>query len=177
MDARQVFEILVREHADMLWAYLRAGVRDANAVDDLFQETLLTAWRRLADFDRLRPFGPWLRGIAGRLVLAHYRQQARQAEAISPAALEWLESRFAQLQRLDGDTFAEKLAALRACVDALPASFHAPVHLKYFEALGLEETGRTLGLALETVKKRLFRARAKLADCLERKLLALRSSA
>lgn len=177
MDAHQVFEILVREHADMLWAWLRAGVRDSAAVDDLFQETLLTAWRRLDDFDRTRPFGPWLRGIAARLLMAHYRERAKSAETLSPAAIDWLESRFEQLQRLEGDSFAEKLAALRACVEALPADYQAPVQLRYFEALGLEETGRRLGLAMEAVKKRLFRARARLAECLERKLLAARSPA
>ena len=30
---------------------------------DLFQETMVVAWRRLDDFDHTRPFGPWLRGL------------------------------------------------------------------------------------------------------------------
>ena len=61
-DAADVFAILVREHADRLLAYLRATV-PASSVDDLFQETVLVAWRRLPDYDRARPFGAWLRGI------------------------------------------------------------------------------------------------------------------
>ncbi len=49
VQAETVFEILVRENADMLVTYLRAMVWNAAAVDDLFQETMLVAWRRLGD--------------------------------------------------------------------------------------------------------------------------------
>ena len=66
-DARKLFETLVREHADMLTVYLRSALGDTSDVDDLFQETMVVAWRRLDDFDQTRPFGPWLRGIARNL--------------------------------------------------------------------------------------------------------------
>ena len=52
IDAHAVFEILVRENAAMLTTYLRAAVRDAADVDDLFQEAMIVAWRRLGEFDR-----------------------------------------------------------------------------------------------------------------------------
>ena len=42
----------------------RAGLDDPSAVDDLFQETMLIAWQKITAYDRLRPFGAWLRGIA-----------------------------------------------------------------------------------------------------------------
>ena len=62
-SGRQVFEILARENADMLVAYLRSLVRSADAVDDLFQEVMLTAWKRLDDYDACQktssdPWGP-----------------------------------------------------------------------------------------------------------------------
>src|SRR4030095_1216705 len=81
-SARQVFEILVHEHADMLTAFLRSLVLDSSAIHDLFQETMLVAWRRLADYDRARPFGPWLRGIAGVLVMEHRRKRASAARTV-----------------------------------------------------------------------------------------------
>ena len=36
-EAKDVFEILMREHADMLLAFLRASVRDPHTVEDIFQ--------------------------------------------------------------------------------------------------------------------------------------------
>jgi len=47
----------------MLTVFLRSRVNDEAAVDDLFQETMLVAWKRLDDCDLSRPFGPWLRGL------------------------------------------------------------------------------------------------------------------
>ena len=79
MDAKSLFEILIRENTDMLVAYIRAGVRDEHAVDDLYQETVLTAWKRLDDYERDKPIGPWLRGIAGNLMLAFYRKTSQTA--------------------------------------------------------------------------------------------------
>lgn len=42
----------------MVLAMLRSMVYDKNAVDDLFQETMITAWRTLDRYDEERPFGP-----------------------------------------------------------------------------------------------------------------------
>lgn len=75
---RKAFEILVRENARMLTTYLRSLVHDEAAVDDLFQETMVVAWRRLDECDLSRPFSPWLRGIASRFVMAHYRKRKQQ---------------------------------------------------------------------------------------------------
>ena len=61
---KQVFEVLMRENADMLLAFLRASVRDKHAAEDIFQETMIVAWRRMDSFDRERSFAKWLRGIA-----------------------------------------------------------------------------------------------------------------
>jgi RNA polymerase sigma-70 factor (ECF subfamily) len=170
MDPKLVFEILMKENADMLLAFLRSAVGDPHAVDDLFQETMLTAWRRLPDFDRSRPFAPWLRGIAGNLVLAHYREQAHRAIPLDQAALDWLEVRFAKLHELQGDGFADKLAALRDCVQSLPDDYRRPVQMRFAQSLSLPEICESLQLATEALKKRLTRAKTKLADCLERKL-------
>lgn len=172
MHPEQVFEILIRENADMLLAYLRSAVRDEHAVEDLFQESMLVAWRKIEQYDRDRPFGAWLRGIARNLALAHYRERARQDQPLDEASMEWLEARFVQVHTLAGDTLGEKLLALRDCVQALPKEYRQPVQLRYAESLSLSEIGNMLQLATETLKKRLTRAKLRLADCLERKLAA-----
>ncbi len=64
--AHKAFEILARENSRMLTVYLRSLVRDEAAVDDLFQEAMVVAWRRLDECDLDRPFGPWLSTASGR---------------------------------------------------------------------------------------------------------------
>ncbi|MFO0902073.1 MAG: sigma-70 family RNA polymerase sigma factor [Pirellulales bacterium] len=172
MDARDVFEILAREHADSLMAYLRAVVEDAAAADDLFQETLVVAWRRIDDFDRRRPFGPWLRGIAAKLVLAWRRQQAGQDRLCDAQTLEHLDQRLSQVQRLTGDTLDEKLAALADCLTGMPDSFREAIQLRYQDEVRPQELANRLQVSAEALKKRLQRARAMLLECIQAKLTA-----
>ncbi|MEO1617514.1 MAG: sigma-70 family RNA polymerase sigma factor [Planctomycetota bacterium] len=170
MDATSLFEILIRENTDMLFAYIRSGVRDQHAVEDLYQETVLTAWKRLDTFDRERPIGPWLRGIAGKTMLAYYRKTSRAAQPIDEESLQWLSDRFEAIGSLQGDTFYDKLAALRECIESLPETYQRPITLRYTDQRCLGEIESILSLAKETLKKRLARGKARLASCLESKL-------
>ena len=106
------FEILVRENTRTLTVFLRSLLDDEAAVDDLFQETMLVAWKRLDDCDLSRPFGPWLRGIAYRLVLAHYRKQKRSPLPLSDEVLEIVYEHFENIHTHPGDTWDEKIRAL-----------------------------------------------------------------
>ena len=173
MAAKQLFENLVRENADMLIAYVRSISRNDALADDVFQDTMLTAWRRQDDYDKDRFFGPWLRGIAARILLANHRKAARGASLCDEQTLDYLSQRFEALHRQPGDTFDEKLDALRDCVERLPERYRDPIKLRYEEDLRGDGLAQRLGLAAETVKKRLQRAKARLLDCISRKLAAV----
>jgi len=167
-NARKLFEALVREHADMLTVFLRSILNNPSDVDDLFQETMVVAWRRLDDFDETRAFGPWLRGIAKNLVLAHHRK--RVSRALDPAALERVDSRLGQLSAQPGDTWDEKLQVLRICVDSLPEHYRKVVELRYFHQQAVRQVSEVLQVSNAAVKKRLERARSRVLDCVQRKL-------
>lgn len=173
MKARDVFEILMRENAEMLLAFLRSNLSDGHVVDDLFQETMIVAWRRLDDFDQERSFGKWLRGIASNLMLAHFRKLGKAEVAVEQETLDWLETRFAKIQSLKGDSFADKLDLLRECVAALPEKYQTTIQARYHQQLSLEQMVDQLRVALETIKKRLYRAKSQLGQCMEKKLLAI----
>lgn len=164
-SGRAVFEILAAQHADMLVAYLRSLVRRDDLVEDLFQETMLIAWRRLSDYDRDRPFGPWLRGIATRLVLKHRERSARDLLHCEPAVLESLETRFLELEP-EPESFGHGLDRLRTCLERLTGKLRETVLLAYREALLLRQVAERTSSSEEAVKKRLQRGRQLLADCL-----------
>lgn len=166
---RTAFEILAREHAPMLLAYLRAILRDRTAVDDVFQETLVTAWRTLDRFDHDRPFAPWLRGIARNHALAHFRKARRVPLACEEAVLAHLDTRLDAIGRRPGDTWEEKLEALDDCLDRLPDETRTMLDWHYQLELTTERIAERIDSNRETVKKRLQRARARLLDCLRHK--------
>ncbi len=165
-SGRDVFEILAREHADMLTAYLRSLIGADPSVDDLFQQSMLVAWRRLADYDRERPFGPWLRGIAQRLVLEHHRRAAGRPRVLDPHVLTELDRRFDDLAAQPGDTFRERAERLTSCLAKLPDAMRHAVEMIYARGLLIAAAATALGSSEEAVKKRVQRARQLLADCI-----------
>jgi RNA polymerase sigma-70 factor len=168
-SGREVFEILVREHADMLTAFLRSLVWRSEQVDDLFQETMLVAWRRLDEYDRSRPFGPWLRGIATKLVLQARRRSGREFLSCDPAVLDALERRVRDFERIPADSFRDRLRHLRDCLGRLPDRLREVVDLGYGRDLLLGQIAQAVDASEEAIKKRMQRARHLLMDCLRAK--------
>ena len=173
LSPRDLFEILVREHADMLTDYLRAQSRDAATADDLFQEVFLTAWRRFGDYDRTRPLGPWLRGIARNKLREARRADRRRVRATSAAIDDRLGAdldRIAARARRSDDPRRDRLAAVADCVDLLPASLRSLIRARYAEGRDAAELAGKLGTTHAAVRKRLQRARDQIAVCVARRL-------
>jgi RNA polymerase sigma-70 factor (ECF subfamily) len=164
--ARDVFEILAREHTDMLTAYLRSLVWSPGAVDDIFQEAMLIAWRRLADYDRSMPFGPWLRGIAQKLVLEYRRKDRAAATTVDPQVLAELDLRFETVSRGSGDQFRARAERLFTCLSRLPENMRDAIDLVYIRGLLMTAAASALNSSEEAIKKRVQRARQLLAECL-----------
>jgi len=170
MESLDVFEVLVRENAEMLTSFIRTSIRQDSAIDDIWQESMITAWRRWDDFDRDRPFGAWLRGIASKTILAWHRKHARRAVSCDEATLQYFSDTYSKIHRLPGDTFNEKLDALRACIESLPDNYRETIRLRFEDGLMPAELANKQSQNVETAKKRLNRAKAKLLDCITRKL-------
>lgn len=166
LDGKAVFEILIRENADMLDAYLRTLLRSNDHVDDLFQEAMLIAWRRLADYDRSRPFGPWLRGIAQNLVLAHARRVSAAPRTMESGLLAEIDARFDELANAPGDTFTERTQRIWDCLRRLPEEMRQTLELVCLRSVPVLAAAQELGSNRETVWKRVQRGRRLLADCL-----------
>ena len=167
LNAEEIFEILVAEHTPMLTAYLRSRLWQKDVVEDVFQETMMVAWRRLGDFDRTRLFGPWLRGIANRLVMAQRRKHGRDMLNSQPEVIEILEERFNRIQQLEGDGFRDKIKKLRTCLKQLPDPMREVIELSYGRGMLLKEISSAIGSSTEATKKRIQRARQRIAECIE----------
>ena len=168
MDRKELFEVLVREHSGMLWSFLR-GLGGAADAEDLFQQTCLTAWKTLDRYDRRRPFGPWLRGIAANVVL-EARRRSRNESPVDGRVLEELEAYFAKLSVAPGDTWPQKLDALVSCLWGLSEDARRLIDLHYRDGLTCGEIAVRNSEHVETVKKKLQRVREQLFLCMKPKL-------
>ena len=140
-----------------------ASLRDQTTGADVLQETSLTAWRCLDRYDRQPPFGPWIRGIAAELVLAHRRTVGREKVYFCDEdLLSRVDDMVGRFHHLVGDTFDEQLDALRGCLERPNGPQRDSIKLHYEHGLHCEEIAGRLELGLEAVKKHLQRGRAQL---------------
>lgn len=170
MQELELFELLVREHATSLRVFLRSATRNDAVADDLFQETLIQAWRHRDRFDRDRSFGKWLRGIARNLLREHRRQLSKRPRQLEDDVLELLDARCAAWQTASHDTLEDDLALLRSCIEELPDHYREAITVRYRKEVRGEALARALSISFDNVKKRLQRARGLLQGCVETKM-------
>jgi RNA polymerase sigma factor (sigma-70 family) len=171
VSAKQAFEAMVRENADMLRAFMLCLVRDSGLADELFQEAFVTAWKKLDTYDTERPFGAWVRGIAGTLALGRRRHVAPgKMHYFDQETLALVEVQFSKVSRTRGDKWEEKVDALRECMNALPRPALDVISMHYQRDHTCLEIANRLGIGAGVVKKRLQGSRKLLCDCVHSKL-------
>ena len=147
--SRHAFQELLARLRPWLLAYYRRRCEPADA-EDLAQATLLAVFRHSASYDTSAPFLPWLKAIATRQLIDHYRARARrhqiqidcrQVAACAPASetrgdcphwdlsrllagLTATQSRSIALVKIDGFTSLEAAARLGITEGAVKVSVH-----------------------------------------------------
>ncbi|MCA8964369.1 MAG: hypothetical protein H6838_10880 [Planctomycetes bacterium] len=162
----QQAERLWAEHGRMVRRYLRVLGAAGPDLDDLLQETFVVLLDKPFEERGAAPAAVFLRRTARFLFLRRNRGLLPQVEAADAV---WDR----RCGDDDGDGY---LAALRACVDALPARSRRLVELGYEDELGRAAIGRELGLRTDGVKTALRRLREMLRTCVEKRIADERRS-
>ncbi|MDZ7305383.1 MAG: sigma-70 family RNA polymerase sigma factor [candidate division KSB1 bacterium] len=159
---KETFAHLVAKYQRPLYTVLRRLVRNHDDTDDLLQEAFVRAYQHLKEFDRSRPFYPWLHRIAVNLAITFIQRRKRlsrlselSTEEIFPTAPE----------ENDPDKKTERrefLVALEKAIERLPAEQRVVLLLRTREEMSYQELSERLGIELGTVMSRLARAREKL---------------
>jgi len=168
---RDDLEALVRIHQSEVYRYLRYLGADAGTAEDLVQDTFLAAFRseNAPPSDDDRRSAAWLRGIARNLFLRHCRRRKRAPRRFSPEALEQAEAVWDRDFLRGGDGF-DYVEALRRCLERLPDGERRAVHLQYADRRARGEIAALLHMTENGVKSLLRRIRARLAECVHRRL-------
>jgi RNA polymerase sigma-70 factor (ECF subfamily) len=163
------FEGLVVRYQDRLFRLLGRYCRDAVECEDLAQEVFLKVFRKLHTFQGDSAFYTWLYRIAVNAATDHIsRASSRRLRLVDDdAVLDTGGER--EEQSPSAPLLRDELAAVtRAIVDSLPEKFRTILVLREFEDLSYTEIAEVLQIQLGTVESRLFRARQRFKDALER---------
>ncbi|MBE7734010.1 sigma-70 family RNA polymerase sigma factor [Devosia sp. CC-YST696] len=161
MDA---FQSLFQSYAPRIRAYLLKLTRNAQAAEDLMQETMLAIWRKAGQYDPARgTASAWIFTIARNIWIDAWRKQRRPeidpndpalAAAPEPDAANQMEMR-------------QSHDALHKAMQTLPKEQIELIRLSFFEEASHSVIAKQLGLPIGTVKSRIRLAFGRLRTALE----------
>jgi RNA polymerase sigma-70 factor (ECF subfamily) len=146
---RDAYRAFLEEIRPALAALLRRWSADADDLDDLCQEVLLTVHRARHTYDPARPLRPWLFAIARNVAADHARRRLKRlsrelaVETLPEVAAEEAEASHAEL--------AEVLSRL-------PPPQREAFELLKIAGLSVEESARRAGTTTGALKVRASRA-------------------
>lgn len=184
MDARQsaliekardgdgaAFDALVRGHQDAIYRLARHVCAQApGEVDDVFQDTFLTAFKKLRGFRGDADLKTWLYRIAANLCLMRYRRKSARPEVPildrpdEDGILRPMDFPDAAPSPEEAARKSELTQAVAAALAELPVDYRLVLTLRDVEGLTAEETASILKLSVPAVKSRLHRGRLFLRD-------------
>ena len=166
------FERLTLPHLGDVARFARSLTRDATRADDLVQETYLQALRGWHTFRVGSDPKRWLFAVCHHAFLSTARREAIYVEApdddpelesFETAHAHYVASRSGLVEALDR---LDLRSAIARAFDRLPPHFRGCVVLVDVEGQTYEEAAAVLGVAVGTVRSRLFRGRRLLQDLL-----------
>ncbi|MEE7441061.1 sigma-70 family RNA polymerase sigma factor [Methylobacterium oryzae] len=132
---------------------------DVNRADDLVQETFVRAWTKWHYFTTGTNFTAWLFTIMRNQFYSDLRKRKREVEDADGVYS-------GRLKALPDQEEASTLRIVWSSIDALPVAQRQALLLVGAEGYTYEEAAAKLGCQVGTVKSRVSRARALLADTL-----------
>ena len=144
-----------------LRAFALSLSRNPSVADDLVQETVLKAWAKLDSFEPGTNMRAWLFTILRNTVYSDARKGKREVADVDGAYA----ARLSQKPDHDGRLALRDFAVAFA---TLPDDQREVLILVGASGLSYEEAARTCGCAVGTIKSRLNRGRARLAELLDR---------
>jgi RNA polymerase sigma-70 factor, ECF subfamily len=161
------FSAIFQRDLGYVWNSLRRlGVPNRD-LEDLSHDVFFRVYERLADFDRERPFRPWLFGFCFRVASDYRRRFANQREILgaeleptdtAPNALD-------QLLQMEATSLAQHV------LQCIELDRRAVFVMHDIDGSAIPEVADALGIPLNTAYSRLRLARAEFADGLRRERL------
>jgi len=154
---RDALEALLRRHAGMVNAVCRRVLANPEDALDAAQEAMLAIARKIHTFDGRARFTTWAYRVATNAALDEARRRARR-----PSPVDIVPEPRGGGQSID-DLVADQLD-VDAAMSRLSPDHRAVVALRDLVGLDYAEIGEVLGLPPGTVRSRIARGRAALAD-------------
>ncbi len=158
---RAAIEAIVREVHPLVHNVCRRTLNNDTDADDATQNALINVVRNIGRFDGRSSFTTWVYRIAANAAIDESRRRRRRRLHVVSD-----EHEMADDASLVVETQVDDADQLRSLLQQLPEEFRVAVVLRDIMDLDYEEIAEVLGVPGGTVRSRIARGRAKLAELL-----------
>jgi RNA polymerase sigma-70 factor (ECF subfamily) len=163
------FAEIVHRHKEPLHRLVARIIGDDDEALDIVQEAFVAAYRALASYDMGRPMRAWLSRIAINKARDWRRRRAVRRLIWTILPLDRPSDATDETPSVETVAGArEELNRVAVAIATLPSNLRETLVLRTIEGLSQAETAETLGISEKAVETRLYRARQKLADRINR---------
>jgi len=158
-----------RFHGPTLRAFLASQLFHLDEVDDLAQETLIIAYRKLNTFRRGEDFGAWLRGIARNKLLQHIEQSSRRSALMETFRQEASALMVHEIEANAAQTRSAHLQAMLGCISKLPDKMRQIVRT-VLDGDRASALASDLGMSAGAIYQLQYRALKALRECVTQEM-------
>ncbi|SDE77364.1 RNA polymerase sigma-70 factor, ECF subfamily [Mucilaginibacter pineti] len=161
---------LVKRHQRFVFTLAMRFSKSREDAEEIAQDCFIKAYRALAAYNAQAKFSTWLYTIVYNTAMTFLRKKRIATDSVDD------ENIYIQVENhesaYDGDNVENKSRSfyLNKAIDQLLPDDAIIITLFYKSEQSLEEIAQTLGIEANTVKVKLFRARQRLKEKLERNL-------
>ncbi|HBZ43395.1 MAG TPA: RNA polymerase subunit sigma [Maritimibacter sp.] len=150
----------VVEHLPAMRAFAASLTRNSAAADDLVQDTIVKAWKNFDKFQEGTNLRAWLFTILRNTFYSDLRKKKREVEDVDGVMAGTLSEKPHHDGRL-------ALMDFEKVFQRLPVEQREALILVGATGMSYEEAAETCGVAIGTIKSRINRGRARLAELLD----------
>jgi len=169
------YEVVIRQLERPLRAWIASLASPGIDVAEIAQQSFITAYLRLQEYEPGTNFSAWLFAIARYQLKTETTRLRRIADYQVRFAPDLLSKELDRQEKEPSSIMATRLEYLRLCTESLGGSLSQFLNWRYQEEVSLEEMAKRSGRSVSAVKKQLWILRQQLKACIEARAATSRS--
>jgi RNA polymerase sigma-70 factor (ECF subfamily) len=155
---------LMTQYQGRLYAYILTLLGNADAANDVLQETNVVLWKESRQFVPGTNFKAWSFRVAHFQCMAYRQRQIRNKVVFNDDVVASLAIESKEID----DRYEERACALERCLAQIQPRSREALRLRYAEGLAVNDMAKQMNRTPNAISQLLFRARQWLIECVKK---------
>ena len=169
---KKAFEKLYCEYREKLYFFVKKNVENTEAAEDIVSATFISAMEKISSLKSGEAFGSWLYSIAYNKSMTYLKQNSRYTHFESEEEQESVMEIAGLNEPVElPDDYAvnkQRQEELNQIINNLKPDQRSAIMLYYFDQLNVAQVAKSLGISETNAKNKLFTARKKIKQGIEK---------